>query len=76
MKTKIVMTTNAKVKPLDSNNNRLKDCVGLEPAAVNPISEKTHLTMMVLLFPPRAFFRSFVKTESRYGTENEKIEKL
>lgn len=28
------------------------------------------LTIIVLLFPPRAFFRSFVKTESLKGTKN------
>ena len=28
--------------------------------------------MMVLLLPPRAFCRSLVSTESRYGTENTK----
>lgn len=28
------------------------------------------LTMMVLLLPPRAFCRSLVRTESRYGTTN------
>lgn len=27
-------------------------------------------TMMVLLLPPRAFWRSLVRTESRYGTTN------
>ena len=33
------------------------------------------LTMIVLLFPPRAFCSSLVSVESRYGTEDHKYNK-
>ena len=38
--------------------------------------KKPSLTMIVLLFPPKAFFNNFVNTESRKGTKSEEIKNV
>lgn len=52
---------------LQTDTQKTKDCICL---AYLYREKYTRLTMMVLLLPPRAFCRSLVRTESRYGTTN------
>ena len=43
--------------------------------AIFPYEKVQNLTITVLLFPPKAFFSSLVRTESRNGTAEEQKKK-